>query len=88
MTYITAALLVKSASINAVWSALGGNTSAIAIDETAGTWVDHRENVGGGVIELIQKVRGGNRYDALKWLAALDGFKPMRESPGVFERAQ
>jgi hypothetical protein len=50
-----------------------GDGWCIAVDDARGTWFDHRDAIGGGVLDLVAHVRGGDRQDALKWLAALAG---------------
>jgi len=86
---MTAAEIVQSVRISQVWRALGGaepvrgracafwrggdNPQAVALDDEKGCWYDHRDGVGGGVLDLIQHVRGGTRGDALNWLADLIG---------------
>lgn len=84
--------------INDVWRALGGGELrhgrgrawwrdgdgwSVALDDRCGCWYDHRDGIGGGVLDLVVHVRGGGRQDALRWLAdligeALDGRPPGR----------
>jgi hypothetical protein len=45
----------------------------IALNATRGVWHDFVANEGGGILDLIVRVRGGNRADALQWVAALFG---------------
>jgi hypothetical protein len=51
----------------------GDNPQAVSLDDRRGLWYDHRERVGGGVLKLIQHVRGCDRQKALHWLADLIG---------------
>ncbi len=81
--------------IGQVWSALGGgevrhNRSRafwrdgegwnVALSDAKGTWYDHRDNIGGGILALIQHVRGGSHKDALCWCAGLAGV-PLEDRP-------
>ena len=75
--------------ISDVWQALGGdppvrgrakaffregdNPQAISLNADKMCFFDHRDNVGGGVLDLIQQVRGGTRGAALRWLADING---------------
>jgi hypothetical protein len=81
---MTAAEIVGHARIMQVWHALGGGEIrrgrgqawwrrgdgwSVSLRDDRGAWYDHRDNIGGGVLDLIQHVRGGSRADALRWLA-------------------
>ena len=75
--------------ITEVWTALGGSPPsrgraraffrdgddpfAISLNDSKAAWFDFRDNVGGGVLDLIRRVRGCGRGDALRWLAELNG---------------
>jgi hypothetical protein len=64
----------------------------VALDDRRGCWYDHRDGIGGGVLDLVVHVRGGTRQDALRWLAdltgvALDGRPPDRISAREFAEA-
>ncbi|HKD07679.1 MAG TPA: hypothetical protein VKB79_17395 [Bryobacteraceae bacterium] len=50
-----------------------GNGLNVAIDDEKGVWMDHADGVGGGILDLISRVRGGSRSDALRWLADASG---------------
>ena len=82
--------VARSTSISTVWARLGGGELrrhrgrafwrdgdgwAVSINDEKGTWFDHRDGIGGGVLDLIQHVRGASRQDALRWLASMVGFK-------------
>ena len=72
-----------------VWRALGGpepqrgrapafwrngdNPQSVTLSNEKGCWYDHRDNEGGGVIDLVQRARGCNRAVALTWLEG-EGF--------------
>ena len=94
---MTVTAILKSVRISDVWRALGGpepvrgracafyrdgdNPQAVALDDEKGCWYDHRDNVGGGVLDLVQQVQGGSRADALRFAAnvagiAVDGRPP------------
>jgi hypothetical protein len=75
--------------ITEVWTSLGGpptkrgracaffrdgdNPFAVSLNDEKGAWFDFRDNVGGGVLDLVQRVRGCDRGAALRWLAELNG---------------
>lgn len=81
--------IIFAQPISTVWQALGGdaprnararafyragdNQRAVALDDAKGCWFDHRDSVGGGILDLIQHVRGCDRSAALRWLADLNG---------------
>src|SRR5438046_2905840 len=48
-----------------------GSGFNVALNDAKGTWYDHRDRIGGGLVDLVQSVRGGSRQDALKWCADL-----------------
>ena len=86
---MNAPAIVTSSSVTTVWLALGGDTprrgrarafyrdgdnpQAVSLNEAKGCWYDHRDGVGGGVLDLIQHVRDCDRGAALRWLADLKG---------------
>jgi hypothetical protein len=51
----------------------GDNSQAVSLNEAKGCWYDHRDNVGGGVLDLIQRVLGCSRIKALRWLSEFTG---------------
>jgi hypothetical protein len=80
--------ILDHVTIGAVWRALGGGELRhhrgqafwragqgwnVALSDAKGTWFDHRDNVGGGILDLVVHVRGGSREDALRWCADLAG---------------
>lgn len=93
---ITAAEIVAARPISEIWVALGGetpkrgrakafyrsgnNTQAVSLSDEKGCWYDHRDNIGGGVLDLVQHVLGGDRRSALRWLADLNGM-PLHDRP-------
>jgi hypothetical protein len=105
---MTAPELIARTRITSVWAALGGgeirrNHSQafwrngdgfnVALNDDCGIWFDHRDNVGGGILDLIAHVRGGTRAEALKWLAErlglpLDGARLSNEERRRYAQAQ
>jgi hypothetical protein len=90
-----------------VWSALGGELRhsrgrawwrdgdgwSVALDDRRGCWYDHRDGIGGGVLDLLTHVRGGTPQDALRWLAdfigvTLDDRPPDRMTASEYGEAQ
>jgi hypothetical protein len=65
----------------------GDNPQAVSLNDVKGCWYDHRDHVGGGVLDLIRRVRGGTRSDALEWLAELNGVsvdsRPLRDRASI-----
>jgi hypothetical protein len=45
-----------------------GNHSARTVDLGKGTWYDHENKVGGGVLDLIEREAGCGRAGAMQWL--------------------
>jgi hypothetical protein len=85
---MTAAGIISVVRISDVWRTLGGDELrnsrgrafwrhgdgySVALDDARGRWFDHRDGVGGGVLDLVAHVHGGTRQDALRWLANLTG---------------
>src|SRR4051812_6228841 len=85
---VTGVDLVRNTSLLDLWSMLGGEPLRnrrgrafwrggsglnVSVSESTGTWFDHVDNVGGGVLDLIAKVNGSTRAEALKWLAGAYG---------------
>ncbi len=83
-----AAEIIGRLHITEVWRALGGGELRhgrgqafwregdgynVALDDAKNTWYDHAAGEGGGVLDLVQRIRGGTRADALRWCAALAG---------------
>ena len=81
---MTGSEIVQNAKITHVWTLLGGthengrgmafyrngdNKTTVALDDAKGTWYDHRDCIGGGVIDLIQHVLQCGRGAAIEWLA-------------------
>jgi hypothetical protein len=50
-----------------VWR--GGDGLNVSLDDSRRVWHDFVDDSGGGVLDLVQRVRGGSRQDALKWVA-------------------
>jgi hypothetical protein len=83
-----AADIIGALKISGVYAALGGlklrgnrgrafwrdgDGFNVALNDEKGTWYDHRDKRGGGVLDLIVQVRGGSKADALRWLADFAG---------------
>jgi hypothetical protein len=81
---MTAVEVVRRVRISQVWHMLGGGEIRrhhsqafwrngdglnVALNDDEGIWFDYRDNVGGGILDLIAHVQGGSRSRALKWLA-------------------
>jgi hypothetical protein len=92
---MTAAQVIEQTRISGVWHALGGGEIrrgrgqafwrkgdgwSVSLNDKRGAWFDHRDGIGGGVLKLIQHVRGGSRGDALRWLADWRGI-PLSNAP-------
>ena len=89
--------IIDQASITDVWRALGGGPlrhgrgkafwrdgdgDNVALDEIKGCFYDHAHGTGGGVLMLIEIVRGCDRREAVRWLAghlgvSLDNDRPL-----------
>lgn len=57
----------------------------VSLDVGSGRWYDHRDGVGGGLIELVARVQGRDKATAFRWLADLAGIPLGESSPA--ERA-
>ena len=55
----------------AVWR--GGDGLNVSLNDTRNLWHDFTANEGGGVLDLVVRVRGGSRQDALRWVADFAG---------------
>lgn len=58
----------------------GGDGLNVSMDDKRGVWHDFKTDEGGGVLALVQRVRGGNRADALRCVAELAGV-PLDNTP-------
>jgi hypothetical protein len=65
----------------------GGKQLSVSGDDTRGVWKDHVSGDRGGVLDLIVRVNGGTKQEALRWAAELAGvaLEDKPQSPG--ERA-
>jgi hypothetical protein len=85
---MTVAALIEQTPITQAWTLLGGGELrrgrgqafwrrgdgwSVSLNDDRGAWYDHRDGIGGGVLNLIQQVRGGSRGEAARWLADLRG---------------
>jgi hypothetical protein len=57
-----------------------GNNGAISVDHPAGTYFDHEDNVGGGVLDLLKAFKGYEKVESLEWLQERGLIQP-REKP-------
>jgi hypothetical protein len=65
----------------------GGDGFNVSLDDARGLWHDFPTDEGGGVLDLVVRVRGGSRQDALRWVADLVGC-PLDDHPfSPFDRA-
>ena len=64
----------------AFWRTGADNPNAVGLDDRKGCWFDYRDQTGGGVLDLIQHVRGCDRGPALRWLADFVG-SPLDDRP-------
>lgn len=64
-----------------------GDGWSVSLDDGRGLWFDHATGEGGGVLDLVVRVRGGSRQDALRWVAERAGI-PMDPAPlSIAQRA-
>ena len=64
----------------------------VSMDDGHGLWHDFVTGEGGGVLDLVIRIRGGSRADALRWAAdlagvSLDDGPPRRISAREYEEA-
>jgi hypothetical protein len=57
-----------------------GDGLNVSMDDARGVWHDFTTDDGGGVLDMVVRVRGGSRQDALRWVADLAGV-PMEDTP-------
>lgn len=62
-----------------------GKRGSLEIRPRAGDWFSHEAGIGGGVVELVEHVRGCDWRDARRWLAD-NGFDQYTWEPGKSER--
>lgn len=96
--------IIFSMPISVIWKALGGdaprrgrarafyrggdNPDAISLNDEKGCWYDHRDHVGGGILDLIQSLLSCSRAAALRWLSDFTGI-PLETPPfSAAERRQ
>ena len=92
---MTAGEVCEAIPISRVWQELGGAAPkhgrakafyrdgdglSVSLCDQRQVWHDFVTGEGGGVLDLIQHVRGGRRKDALEWLADLAGIRLDRMS--------
>lgn len=57
-----------------------GENLSVSINDSKSTWFDHAAGEGGGVLDLVSRVRGGGRRDSLRWLSEFAGV-PLNDRP-------
>jgi hypothetical protein len=62
----------------AIWR--DGDGLNVSLDDSREGWYDFAADEGGGVLDLVQQVRGGTRQEALRWTANLAGI-PLTDRP-------
>jgi hypothetical protein len=87
--------ILAHVNISSVWCALGGHTPNhgrapafwrktrdpnVSLNDAKGTWFDFARGEGGGILDLVEHVRGCSRSEAVQWLADLAGI-PLDEHP-------
>jgi hypothetical protein len=65
-----------------------GDGFNVSLDDALGVWHDFPTGEGGGVLDLVVRVRGGSRQDALRWVADLVGCPLDDHRLSAFERAR
>lgn len=88
--------IISRVSMSALWRALGGgelrrgrgqafwrdgNGWNVSLCDAKGSWFDHRDNIGGGLLDFVVHVRGGSRQDALHLVAELAGVPLDNQTP-------
>ena len=63
---------------NAFWR--GGDGFSVTLDLSKGTWYDHRDGRGGGVLALVETALECDRRAALQWLETNCGLNPFQPS--------
>jgi hypothetical protein len=58
----------------------GGDGYSVSLDDSKGVWHDPVSDEGGGILDLVKLIRGGNRAEALRWCADLAGI-PLDDKP-------
>jgi hypothetical protein len=95
---LNATSIITATTITNVWLALGGpepkhgracafyrdgnNGQAVSLNDAKGCWFDHRDAVGGGVLDLIQRVLRCDRVGAMRWLSSFTG-TPFEDRPAT-----
>jgi len=86
---------LTSTCISSVYEALGGGTRgrnqrfraiyrngdgySVALNDDKGCWYDFVEGIGGGILDLIQKVLRCDRRTAIEWFCDFAGIKSERK---------
>ncbi|MDB5552109.1 MAG: hypothetical protein JWL86_2093 [Rhizobium sp.] len=62
-----------------------GTNGSVSVDLTKGTWYDHEDQLGGGVLELLRAFKGFDKSEAVAWLVE-NGYLESRENPVAKEQ--
>lgn len=57
-----------------------GTNGSVVVDLKSNTWYDHEDQIGGGVLKLLQAFKGFNKAEAVEWLVD-NGHLESRENP-------
>lgn len=68
----------KRGRARAFWR--GGDGQNVVLNDKKGVWFDFRDNQGGGILHLIQRILNCDRKAALKWLSEYSGI-PLAQDP-------
>ena len=63
-----------------------GRKGSLAVRLDSGQWFDHESGAGGGVLDLVARVRGGDRAAAARWLGKEGFTDPIRRPERRGER--
>jgi hypothetical protein len=71
--------LPKRARAKAFWRPKADGLN-ISLSDEKGVWFDHAKGEGGGLLDLVEHIKGCSRAEALRWLADLAGV-PLEDRP-------
>jgi hypothetical protein len=85
-----ATTILESVQLTQIWRILGGGEIRrgrsrafwrngdgwnVSLDDKKGSWCDYARGERGGIIDLVIKIHGGSRQDALRWVASIAGIE-------------
>jgi hypothetical protein len=77
---------IRGGRVRGIWR--DGKSWSVSLNNERGVWHDFVSNEGGGILDLIVRVLGGTRADALRWAAEFAGI-PLNNKPlSAADRAQ